>query len=142
MDPQDQTKAQDNLAAPSGTTEDQGNGETPAGGTANPPVKTVKASTAAVASEPTIAEHVETHAAAIDAQIAALTDKKDAVTATPEQGLPASTIALRKNQTSAIDAEIAILSEKKTSILAFLENIPAELHDIDARIFAAIKHLF
>lgn len=125
---------QDNQSAPSKTSENEGTGETPAGGTANPPEVIAKG-------EPTIAEHVEAQAAALDTQIDALSERKDALLGSAD--IRSDVIRrLQSNQAAAIDGEIATLTEKKNSILAILENLPEELHSLEARAFAALKHLF
>jgi hypothetical protein len=126
----EQTQEQNNQSGPSKIPENEGTGETPAGGTANPPE-----------GEPTIAEHVEAHAAALNAQINALSERKDALLGSVE--IRSDVIRrLQSNQAAAIDGEIATLTEKKNSILAILENLPEELHSLEARVFAALKHLF
>jgi type III secretion system FlhB-like substrate exporter len=125
---------QNNQSTPSKTPDNKGYGETPAGGTANPPEVIAKG-------EPTIAEHVETQAAALDEQINALSEKKDALMGSVE--IRSDVIRrMQSNQAAAIDGEIATLTEKKTSILAILESLPEELHSLEARVFAALKHLF
>jgi type III secretion system FlhB-like substrate exporter len=124
----------DNQNEPSKTPENEGTGETPAGGTANPPEVIAKG-------EPTIAEHVEAQAAALDTQINALSERKDALLGSSE--IRSDVIRrLQSNQAAAIDGEIATLTEKKNSILAILENLPEELHSLEARVFAALKHVF
>lgn len=135
---QDGTRAQKNQPAPSGTSENKGNRQPPAGGTANAPGDNVAQDAAA----PTLAEHVQATADAIDVQISALSDKQAAIDANASQGLLVSTVAMNKVQSSILSSEIAWLSEKKAEILAILENIPEELHSLEARAFAAFKHLF
>jgi len=130
----EQTQEQNTQSAPSKVSENKGTGETPAGCTANPPEVIAKG-------EPTIAEHVEAQAAAIDTQIDALSERKDSLLGSDD--IRSDFIRrLQSNQTAGIDGEIAALTEKKNSILAIRESLPEELHSLEARVFAALKHLF
>ncbi len=90
---------------------------------------------------PTIAEHINAHVVALDEKIDALSARTEDLAAAP-QGANGFALTLRNNQAAAIKGEIATLTEKKNSLLAFLEEIPAELHDLEARAFAALKHIF
>lgn len=149
----DQPNQQDqNIIAsqPPETSENEGLGETPADGAANssgiieheftasPELMSISSDTPG---KPTLSEHIETHAGAIDTQLAALAEKKAALGNPNDNSAPAIR-AVQTAQCTAIDREIARLQIEKDRVLSLLSELPAEIHALEARFFAAVKHLF
>jgi chromosome segregation ATPase len=139
---------QNTQSAPSGTLENEGTGDTPAGGTAKPLDVVAKtdsnpaASVDSAAAEPvTLAQHVDAKVAAIDNQLAQMDEQKTALTEEVKTA-PAAVSAVKTSQIKTLDSAMTELQKIKQSLLAALESIPAELHQIEAGLLAALKHLF
>lgn len=142
-------------SAPSGTLENEGIGETPAGGIAKPlddetnnaPVATQADTTQATAAqsaaaEPiTLAEHVDAKVAVIDNQLAQIDAQKTAL-AEELKTAPAAVSAVKTGQIKTLDSAATELQSIRQRLLSALESIPAELHQIEANLLAALKHLF
>ncbi len=89
----------------------------------------------------TLAEHVQAHAAAIDAQLGELNAAKEAVVADLNGASKAASL-VKTQQLKTLEGVIAASSAEKNRILNALEILPAEIHDLEARLLAELKSLF
>lgn len=153
---------------PSGASENQGQGIGPEGGASKSPEASAAAAAidaglaslpakapakarapskadkpapeTAPAPQPTVAEHLQAAADAIDGKI----DAAEAQIANTFGDAPLSKAAqrVRAAQESAMRRAIDELHADKERILRALAELPAEVHALEARVIAEIKHLF
>lgn len=94
-----------------------------------------------IATGVTLADHVESAAAAIDTQLGELNAQREAVVSDLD-GASKAVALVKAHQLKTLDGIVARLSAEKDRILGALENLPAEIHGLEARLLADLKNLF